>query len=45
MKLYPNDSSASFVVTDNDGTNVTTGLDDTNFAWEATPNLSVGPTR
>ena len=42
MKLYPNDSSASFVVTDNDGTNVTTGLDDTNFAWEATPNLSVG---
>ena len=42
MKLSPNDSSASFVVTDNDGTNVTTGLDDTNFAWEATPNLSVG---
>ena len=42
MKLSPNDSSASFVVTDNDGTNVTTGLDWTNFGWEATPNLSVG---
>ena len=43
ITLYPNeDRNVSFVVTEDDGTSVTTGLDWTSFAWEATPNLSVG---